>query len=331
MAIHRSRPIRSGFRLIELLVVIAIIAILVGLLLPAVQKVRDSANRTVSQNNLKQLALATTMFTQATGSFPTYYGPSNWPPTSTGCALFQLLPYIEQDLIYEASYGEVIYTSGSYTYDYGFKAFLAGNANPNPIKTFIAPNDYTAVDQTAPSSYLPNSGVFESNMNFTTMTDGTSNTICMAEGFAKCGTGYNYNYSYTDNYTTPPTLWTETSSEYFGRGGWNYDSYSGKSFNDSFSIVYNPPPPAAPTSVTETFSLIENLYPFFEPGYSGTAFQVNPTAGNCQYYQAQAYSNSGLQVSLCDGSVRNVSPTVSIATFQAATTPANGDTLGNDW
>src|SRR3984893_13024843 len=107
-----------GFTLIELLFVIAIIAILVGLLLPAVQKVRDSANRTTSQNNLKQLALATTMYTQVTGSIPSYYGGLSWPyqnGQSTGCALFNLFPYIEQDVIYQGTYSEVV---SSYGYDY---------------------------------------------------------------------------------------------------------------------------------------------------------------------------------------------------------------------
>ena len=99
---HLSPSRRQGFTLIELLVVIAIIAILIGLLLPAVQKVRESAARMQSQNNLKQIGIACHSFHDANSGLPSSGTNWCWPGAAVDFSwTFQILPYIEQESLYK--------------------------------------------------------------------------------------------------------------------------------------------------------------------------------------------------------------------------------------
>src|SRR6202163_427763 len=125
----RSGSPQRGFTLIELLVVIAIIGILIALLLPAVQKIRDAAARTQSLNNLKQMALAVHNVagnTPSTGPIPPAYGTFY---NVNGSFFFHLLPYIEQSPVYNAG------------------------ALTTTVKTYVAPADTTNPNNGPLTSY----------------------------------------------------------------------------------------------------------------------------------------------------------------------------------
>jgi prepilin-type N-terminal cleavage/methylation domain-containing protein/prepilin-type processing-associated H-X9-DG protein len=127
-----TRQSRNGFTLIELLVVIAIIAILIGLLLPAVQKVRESAANSQCKNNLHQLAVAVHTYHDTLGSFPcSATNGYNFNNTSPGCWswMARILPYIEQGPLYKKLNIPTATMQQA-------AAFIN-----QPVKTFLCPSD----------------------------------------------------------------------------------------------------------------------------------------------------------------------------------------------
>jgi prepilin-type N-terminal cleavage/methylation domain-containing protein/prepilin-type processing-associated H-X9-DG protein len=183
---------RRGFTLIELLVVIAIIAVLIGLLLPAVQKVREAAARTQCQNNLKQIGLACLTFHDVNKSFPPgYVAVAPYPETTPGWGWeAYLLPYLEQDNLHrQIDFSQPVENSPAIQTVVSVYLCPSDGVAPAPFPltdgTFTplalaAPSSYAATvgdDSSDADGYIGN-GVFYRNSwtRIADITDGTSNT-----------------------------------------------------------------------------------------------------------------------------------------------------------
>jgi prepilin-type N-terminal cleavage/methylation domain-containing protein len=294
---------QPGFTLVEVLIVIAILGVLIGLIVPAVYMARENANRAQCRNNLAQLGKAAhhchdiyKRLPPGLGYFP---NPSTGP--AYGIVFFHLLPYLEQQSLYNRSLRNGYYMAENH----GVSAV--------PISVYVCPStpgvDAGCVkDNTGTlwgaASYGGNAQVFcavdpdgtgqlvdpQGTLGLLGITDGTSNTILFAERYARC------------------------TNAVFDQGGtfWAY---------------------------AETGGLAQPLHPLFAMSlnlYSssvgpGSKFQNYPPVDNCDPTIAATPHTHGIHVCLADASVRTLAPTISGTTWWAACTPRSGDFLGDDW
>jgi prepilin-type N-terminal cleavage/methylation domain-containing protein len=284
---------RRGFTLIELLVVIAIIAILIGLLLPAVQKVREAAARMTCSNNLKQMGVAIHNYSSANNDkLPKqleYGGQPTWSPF-----FYSLLPYIEQDNVHKRAFG----VGGAW----------GANNHSAVIKTYLCPSDSShnngispatgwAVTSYSTNHYMfSNATIYDSSLaayqngsryTIANIPDGTSNTVGIVERF-----GYYPAYSWSP-------MWCHPSAEQF------YWPYNNAGTPNQWMTVYG-------------------YWGIYLPQIGFRPNQAHP------YYPNSGHSTT-VQVLLMDGSVRGVGAGVTQATWNAVIQSDDGSVIPGNW
>jgi prepilin-type N-terminal cleavage/methylation domain-containing protein len=313
---------RGGFTLIELLVVIAIIGILIGLLLPAVQKVRENASRTQCINNLKQLALAVHNFHSAQGHFPPDSCYTYDPTAPNWSWLANMLPYIEQGNLYvQANIG-------------GSTPNAINQSLPQiatQVKTFLCPSDPNAFN--GPVSYPSNFDMYDPVLGPLTY------AVTCYRG--NCGSNWGGG---------PPgsALWWGTDPQWCNPDPTNPDpdtTYVGCGFGNG--VIWETNSPITFLSVTDgtsgTFMIGEalsgldyqNSWAHMDNAIATCAYPpnaVNPATGQNyppdQWWNRYAFTSNhtgGVNFAMTDGSIQFVSNTIDLTLFRALGTRAAGE------
>ena len=310
-----QKLISKAFTLIELLVVIAIIAILIGLLLPAVQKVRELANKMTCANNLKQMGLALLNYETTNQRLP----PSGTKTIQHSWPVF-ILPYIEQQNLYE-----------QYRMDKSWFDTLNNKATQTQVKTFICPS--TPDDPKRPA--LDNKNINAAISDYTVPGGLTGNFLlfCLNNGL---GVAQNISKSAVLNGQGIGTAISEisdgTSNSFlvYESGGRPKHYISGKVIGeaDSSFVCQN----------TYVKNGITAGAAWADPGGGSPVHGFNKNGTICSEacvinctnnQEAYSFHSGGMNASFADGSVRYINENISIITFAALVTMAGGEVISD--
>jgi prepilin-type N-terminal cleavage/methylation domain-containing protein len=331
MLVPRSTG-RKAFTLVELLVVIAIIAILIGMLLPAVQAVREAAMRAQCQNNLKQLGLAVHNFESTYKSMPPYFGTfpqgPDSPPWANNTHMYggwfaHLLPFVEQNALYSMIMANNLATGHNQPYYDTDPTYSTGGTVVQQYNghSYV----YTSYTASGGSGYHGNEGIWMDGAH-----QATFPILQCPSDPTNTDDGLVYGY------------WGSTS--YMA----NYNAWA---FNPSWGVYAKPMRFASITDGLSSTVLFGEaytncdgigriaLYSWFYQAFgldwyqqpNTLMFQDQPLVQDCDNWRAQSNHRGGMNVGLGDGSVRPVWPAISQSTWTNALLPQDGQVLGSDW
>ncbi len=345
----RSHFKRRGFTLIELLVVIAIIAILIALLVPAVQKVREAAARTQCTNNLKQIGLGLHNFEGTFKRLPPAYGGALAPaapvtttsasskfPNVFGATHVFILPYIEQDNLYKNMVAAG--TPSLYVPSNNASGAAGGQSSLKVVPTYVCPADPSMSDGIVAGGTMGGTSYALNWQVFGTLTSEGKNPLAAGDGTAAASGTTNW----CDRGATIARL-QDGSSNIIGfmhcyavcaltggsSGGATWGYTSGAAKQPGTAIV-------VPTTATVgAIPWLRNSVSGqeYEKGAPATVFGnlPNPYTTACNPKQANTPHSSAMMVLLMDASVRSCVPSLSIATWSMACLPNDGNPMPSDW